>query len=84
MYVKMRHALTDAIVHRDKRAVGLQTRFDSARQKLNIQEERLDQLSRQVDQRFIMLFWNQETVARKDGAMIEKAYAVVVFENNPH
>jgi hypothetical protein len=30
-----------------------------------------------------MLFWNQKTVARKDGAMIKKTYAVVVFENNP-
>src|SRR5215831_12135955 len=81
MSVKVRHALTDAIVHRDKAAVSLHARFDTARQKLRIPEEGPDQLGRQIDQRFIMLFWNQQTMPGKDRAMIQKGYAVVVFED---
>ena len=81
--VQVGHALTDTIVHRDECAVGLHARFDGARQKLNIHKEGLDQLGRQIEQRFIMPFWNQQTVPGKHRTMIQKTHTVVVFKNDP-
>lgn len=42
MNVKMRHALTDAIVHCDECAVGFHCRLDCAGEKLNVPEERFN------------------------------------------
>src|SRR5207249_491844 len=82
MYVKMRHALTHAIVHRDECSMRLHSLLYRACQRLRVREERFDQIRRQIHQRLVMLFGNQQTMAGEDRAMIEKSDADVVFKDD--
>ncbi|MDX6443452.1 MAG: hypothetical protein QOH71_526 [Blastocatellia bacterium] len=46
MYVQMRHALADAIIHRDECAVGFERGLDRAVEQLRILKKRPDQVLR--------------------------------------
>ena len=80
--VKMRHALTDFVVHRYESSVRFHSRFDGLRQELNILEEWFNQITRQVSQRFIVLFGNKKAMARENRAMVKKSDCNVVLKNN--
>ena len=82
MHVQMRNTLAHAIIHRDERPVRLHSRFDCARQNLNVAKDRFNQVCRQIDQSFIVLFGYEQAMTRKDRTMIEKGEAVVIFKDH--
>src|SRR5216684_8067593 len=76
----MRHALADAIVHRDEGAMGFQRRLDSATETLHIPEVWPDQVLGQVGQSFVVCFRNQEAMAGKNWTVVEKSQGYFVFK----
>jgi hypothetical protein len=78
--VKMRHALADAIVHRDEGAMGFQRRLDRTTETLHIPEVWPDQVLGQVGQRFVVCFRNQEAMAGKNWTVVEKSQGYFVFK----
>jgi hypothetical protein len=80
--VHMRHALADAVVHGDKRAVRGQSFFNGLSQQLGMREERGDQRLRKVGQRFIVVFRNQKAMTLKKGPMIEERYGDFALKDN--
>ena len=82
MHVQVRDTLAHAIIHPDECAVRLHSRFDCARQKLNVTKDWFNQVHGQIDQSFIMLFGYEQAMTRKDGTMIEKSQAVVIFKDD--
>jgi len=81
--VQMRHALTDAIVHRDKGAVGFERRLDRATETLDVLEIRLDQMCRQIAECLVVCFWYQETMTRENGSVVEEGQRYLVFKYQP-
>jgi hypothetical protein len=63
----MRHALADAIVHRDKSALGLQASLDGSRQKLGVGEKWCNEISGQISERHVMGFGNKQAMPGKSG-----------------
>lgn len=62
MDVQVRNALTHTVIDRYKGPFGVQTLLHGMRQEPGIGEEWGDQRRRQIDKRFVMFFWHQETV----------------------
>jgi len=65
MDVQMGHALADAVVDGDEGSVGLQATLDRSGQELCIGHQGCEQSGWQVEQRFVVGFWDQEAVSRK-------------------
>ena len=80
MNVKMRHALADTIVDSHKCSVRLQSRFNRAREKLSVPEERRNQIIREIGESFVVMFRNQQAVAGKHWTVIEKSQRHVIFK----
>jgi len=80
--VKVRDALADDIVDGDKAAFRLHAVLNSARKLLGIQEKGTDEVSRKVEQRWIVRFGNEQDVAGKKGTNVEESQGDFVFENN--
>lgn len=81
MDVKVRHALADSIVHRDEGPVRAHAFLDRAREQLDVPEQRSNELRRQISQRADVLTWDEQTVAEKDGAPVEKRHVRVALEH---
>jgi hypothetical protein len=81
MNMQVGDALADAIINGYKRAMGFQALFDRLRQKLRILEERFQQLFREIGQRLVMFPRNQQTVAGKDWAIVQKGDRKIVFKH---
>ena len=78
--VQMRHALADAIVHRDEGSVSFQRRLDCTTEKLRIPEEGSDQVLGQISQSFVVLFRNQQAMTRKNRTVVEKGQGYFIFK----
>src|SRR5580658_7247788 len=72
MDVQMRNALAHAIVDRDKRAFGVHALLDPAREQLDVQEERSNQLGWQILQRFVMGLGNEQRVSDEQRPIIQE------------
>ena len=72
MYVHMRHALADSVVHRDERSVGAEPLLNGERDALHLFEERADLPERYVEQRLAMPFRDDQAMAVEDRAPVEK------------
>ena len=82
MDMKMRHALTDTVVHRHESALCFHRFFNCPRQELRIREQWRNQIRRQICQRFEVMFWHQQAVPVKEGAVIQKCERQLIFKDN--
>ena len=85
VHVEMRHALAHPVVHRDERARRAQAALDGPAEALHLGEERLEQLTREIDQRLVVLAGDDEGVAdRRRGDRSRKAKVCSVLEHDHH
>jgi hypothetical protein len=63
--VQMRHALADAVVDRDERAVASHALLHGASKQSGVAEQRPDQILRQIRECLIMRFRDQQAMAGK-------------------
>jgi len=82
MHVQVGDTLADSIIDRDKRAFGLHAMLDRASQHLGITEKWRDERRGKIFERLIMLPGNQQRVAGKKRAMVQKRERDVVFKND--
>ena len=75
VHVKMRHALTHAIVDGDEDAVRVERDLDGARDPLRRTEHRRDLVGREIGKRRPVLARDHQDVARKEGTGVEKGDA---------
>src|SRR5579883_2699113 len=75
----MRHTLAHAIIHGHEAAFRLQCRFNGTRELLRREHERPGERGRQIRQSFVVSAWNQQHVAGKQRAMIEKRKKLLVL-----
>ena len=78
MHVKVRHALRNADVDRDERAVRLQAAFNRLRESLNHHEKWTNLVGWKLLERLVVRAWNDQYVAGQQRAMIEKSSDVLV------
>ena len=79
--MKMRHALADAVVGGDERALRLHSQFDSGSKHFYIREKGRDKKLRQLLDRFKVTPGDKQAVAGKQGAMVEEGDSVFIREN---
>lgn len=80
--VKVRNALADHVVDCDEAAFCLHGLLHFAGELLGIDEKRTYQIGREVEQRCIVGFGNQQDMAREKRTHVEKGHGDLVFENN--
>jgi hypothetical protein len=78
----MRHALAHAIIHSHECSVRFHARFDRPRQSLHASKEWSDLIARKIGQSLAVFFWNDQTMAGKNRAMVEKSERVLVLKDN--
>jgi hypothetical protein len=80
--VKVRNALADDVVDCDEAAFRFHGVLHFAGELLGIGEEWTHQIGREIEQRRIVGFGNQQDVTGKKRVHVEKGHGDVVFENN--
>src|ERR1700730_5383476 len=81
VHVEMGDALADAIVGGDERSFRPHAQLDRGREHSHIREQRRKERIRQVLDGFEVTLRDEETVARKQGSMVEERDAVLILEN---
>src|SRR6266511_5933702 len=79
--VQMRNTLADVVVDGDQGAMSFQALLHSACQQLGVGEQRCDQSKRQIIQRLIVTFRDQQTMPWEKGPTIEKRQRYLVRED---
>jgi hypothetical protein len=80
--VKVRDALADNVVDCNEGAFRLHGILHFTGELLGIGEKRTDELSREIEQRWVVGFGDQQDVARKERPHVEKGRGDLVFEND--
>jgi hypothetical protein len=81
MDVKVRDALTDDVVNCYEAAFRLHGVLYLAGEHLGVDEKWTDEVSREIEQRWIVGFGNEQDVAGEKRAHVEKGHGDLVFEN---
>ena len=79
--VKMRDALTDAVVDGDKCPFGPKSLFDSTRQQLCITKQWPEELCWQVTECGEVLFRNEQAMSWKNRAMVQKRQGDLILKH---
>lgn len=79
--VKMRHALTHAVVDRDECPFSPESLFHRACQQLRVGKQRREEPGWKVSQSANVLFGNEEAMPWKDWAMVEKGQGELVIKH---
>jgi len=80
--MKVGNALADFIVDCDKSSLGAHTFFDRAAQKFCVRKKRSGQAVRQIHQRLVMGPGDQQAVALKERAVVQKGDAGFIIEHD--
>ena len=81
MAVKVRNALTDAVVHRNERSLRLHGPFHGPCKQLSPCEEWVDEGRREVHESLVVFSGNQQHVTGEHGSDIEESHGYLVIKN---
>ena len=82
MHVKVRHTLTNTIVHRNKSTFSIHRRLNAARDKLKIGKELIDQAGRQVRQRLDVFLRNQKRVSVEQRSIVQECQCSFILKDD--
>jgi hypothetical protein len=79
--MKMWDALADTVVDCYECALGPKSLFDGTRQQLRVRKQRTDEPRWQVAQSREVLFRKEQTMPRKNWAMVQKGQGTFIFKH---
>ncbi len=82
MHVKMRHALADNVIKRNEGALRATRLLDSSRQLLRPFEQRTHLRRGRVEQGFVMLARNEQSVAGEEWGLIQECEVSIILIND--
>ena len=79
--MEVRNALTHAVINRNEGSFSAHSALDGSRQNLNIVEQRLNEVRRQVGESLKMCPRHEKAMAGEDGPAVKKGDRIGVFKD---